>query len=74
VAANDGTGRLALQTLTGWLNISMSSAPTAWTLLLIVGVLKIIWSNSIKAADGFTKHLCSGITLVAAAAYIRCGH
>ena len=45
---------------------SLSSAAAAWSLLLIAGVLEIIWSSSMKASDGFTKPLFTGITLVAA--------
>jgi len=36
-------------------------------LLLLAGVLEIVWSVSMKASDGFTKHHFTAITLVAAA-------
>ncbi len=45
---------------------SLPSAATAWTLLLIAGVLEIVWSSSMKASEGFTKHLYTGITFLAA--------
>ena len=45
---------------------SLSSAASAWTLLLIAGVLEIVWSSSMKASEGFTKHFYTGITLAAA--------
>jgi quaternary ammonium compound-resistance protein SugE len=44
----------------------ISSASTAWAILLVAGLLEIIWSSSMKASEGFTKHLYTGITLVAA--------
>jgi quaternary ammonium compound-resistance protein SugE len=45
---------------------SFSSTPTAWSVLFIAGLLEIVWSGSMKASEGFTKHWYSGITLVAA--------
>ena len=45
---------------------SLSAATFAWTLLVIAGVLEIIWSSSMKASDGFTKPLYTGITLTSA--------
>jgi len=45
---------------------SLSAAGTAWTLLLIAGLLEILWSASMKASEGFTKHLFTGVTLIAA--------
>jgi quaternary ammonium compound-resistance protein SugE len=45
---------------------SLSVATSAWTLLLIAGALEIIWSSSMKASEGFTKPLHTGITLIAA--------
>jgi len=45
---------------------SLSAAASAWTLLLIAGVLEIIWSSSMKASEGFTKHFYTGITLATA--------
>ena len=45
---------------------SVSPAATAWALLLVAGLLEIVWSTSMKASDGFTRPLYTGITLVAA--------
>jgi quaternary ammonium compound-resistance protein SugE len=39
----------------------------AWVLLVIAGLLEIVWSISMKASHGFTKHHFTTITLVAAA-------
>src|SRR5215470_2667138 len=39
----------------------------AWVLLVVAGLLEIIWSVSMKASHGFTKHHFTAITLVAAA-------
>lgn len=44
----------------------MTTPSTAWALLLVVGLLEIVWSTSMKASEGFTRHLYTGITLVAA--------
>lgn len=44
----------------------MTTPSTAWALLLVAGLLEIVWSTSMKASEGFTKHLFTGITLVAA--------
>lgn len=38
----------------------------AWILLLFAGLLEIVWSVSMKASHGFTKHHYTAITLVAA--------
>ena len=38
----------------------------AWVLLLVAGLLEIVWSISMKASHGFTKHHFTAITLVAA--------
>ena len=38
----------------------------AWVLLLVAGLLEIVWSVSMKASDGFTKHQFTTVTLVAA--------
>ena len=38
----------------------------AWVLLLVAGLLEIVWSVSMKASHGFTKHHFTAITLVAA--------
>jgi len=43
------------------------SPSLTWVLLLLAGVLEIVWSVSMKASDGFTKHHFTAITLVAAA-------
>jgi len=45
---------------------SISAASTAWAILLVAGVLEIVWSSSMKASEGFTRHLYTGITFVAA--------
>jgi quaternary ammonium compound-resistance protein SugE len=45
---------------------SLSSPSMAWTLLVVAGLLEIVWSVSMKASEGFTRHLYTGITLVAA--------
>lgn len=42
------------------------STPTAWAILLVAGLLEIVWSSSMKASEGFTRHLYTGVTLVAA--------
>ena len=39
----------------------------AWMLLLVAGLLEIVWSLSMKASEGFTKHQFTTITLAAAA-------
>ena len=39
----------------------------AWLLLVIAGLLEIVWSVSMKASHGFTKHHFTAITFVAAA-------
>jgi quaternary ammonium compound-resistance protein SugE len=44
----------------------LSSAATAWPLLFVAGLLEVVWSVSMKASDGFSKGLYTGITLVAA--------
>jgi len=38
----------------------------AWMILVVAGLLEIVWSISMKASDGFTKHHFTAITLVAA--------
>jgi quaternary ammonium compound-resistance protein SugE len=38
----------------------------AWILLVVAGLLEIVWSISMKASHGFTKHHFTAITLVAA--------
>lgn len=39
----------------------------AWMLLAVAGLLEIVWSISMKASNGFTKHNFTAITLVTAA-------
>jgi quaternary ammonium compound-resistance protein SugE len=39
----------------------------AWVVLLVAGLLEIVWSISMKASQGFTKHNFTAVTLVAAA-------
>ena len=39
----------------------------AWLLLVVAGLLEIVWSLSMKASHGYTKHHFTAITLVAAA-------
>jgi quaternary ammonium compound-resistance protein SugE len=38
----------------------------AWLLLVVAGLLEIVWSVSMKASHGFTKHHYTAITFVAA--------
>ena len=38
----------------------------AWMLLLVAGMLEIVWSISMKASQGFTKHHFTSITVIAA--------
>jgi len=45
---------------------SISAASTAWAILLIAGLLEVVWATSMKASEGFTKHLYTGVTLVTA--------
>jgi quaternary ammonium compound-resistance protein SugE len=42
------------------------SPNVAWMLFLVAGVLEIVWSVSMKASQGFTKHNFTAITLSAA--------
>jgi quaternary ammonium compound-resistance protein SugE len=47
----------------------MSATPSpnlAWSLLVVAGLLEIVWSVSMKASHGFTRHRFTVITLVAA--------
>src|ERR1044072_1021493 len=39
----------------------------AWMLLLVAGLFEIVWSISMKASQGFTKHHFTAVTLIAAA-------
>lgn len=45
---------------------SISTAASAWVILLIAGLLEIVWASSMKASEGFTRHWYTGVTLVAA--------
>jgi len=38
----------------------------AWLLLAVAGLLEVVWSISMKASEGFTRHLYTAITLVTA--------
>lgn len=42
------------------------SPTTAWLLLIIAGLLEIVWSVSMKASAGFTRHYFTALTLAAA--------
>jgi quaternary ammonium compound-resistance protein SugE len=42
------------------------TSQSAWVLLLVAGLLEIVWTISMKASHGFTKHHYTAITLVAA--------
>ena len=46
---------------------AISSPGMAWLLLLIAGLLEIVWSVSMKASAGFTRHAFTVLTLVTAA-------
>jgi len=39
---------------------------SAWVILLIAGLLEIVWSISMRASQGFTKHHFTALTLVTA--------
>ncbi len=45
---------------------ALTSTSTAWALLFAAGLLEIVWSTSMKASDGFSRHLFTAVTLVAA--------
>jgi hypothetical protein len=49
------------------------SHTAAWLVLLAAGLLEVVWSVSMKASEGFTKPLLTGIT-IAAAWFSRRGH
>jgi quaternary ammonium compound-resistance protein SugE len=38
----------------------------AWLMLVLAGLLEIVWSLSMKASHGFTRHYFTALTLVAA--------
>ena len=46
--------------------LALSSPSTAWMILFVAGLLEVVWSVSMKASDGFTRGLYTGITLLAA--------
>lgn len=39
---------------------------SAWLLLLVAGILEVVWSVSMKASNGFTRHQFTAITFAAA--------
>jgi quaternary ammonium compound-resistance protein SugE len=45
---------------------SLSASSMAWVVLLLAGLLEIVWAASMKASEGFTRHLYTGVTFVAA--------
>jgi quaternary ammonium compound-resistance protein SugE len=47
------------------LQVSITSQ-TAWILLAAAGALEIVWSVSMKASEGFTRHHLTAVTFVAA--------
>lgn len=42
------------------------SPSVAWLILLVAGALEVVWSVSMKASDGFSRHVYTGLTLVTA--------
>ena len=52
--------------MTAMTAITTTATATAWALLLVAGLLEIVWSTSMKASDGFSKPLFTGLTLAAA--------
>ena len=42
--------------------MTLSNA-AAWLVLLAAGLLEVVWSVSMKASDGFTRPLLTGITI-----------
>ena len=44
----------------------------AWTWLIIAGLLEIAWAAGLKASQGFTKPLASGLTVLAMIASFWC--
>jgi quaternary ammonium compound-resistance protein SugE len=38
----------------------------AWLMLVFAGLLEVVWSVSMKASNGFTRHAFTAVTLVAA--------
>ena len=52
--------------------LALSSPSTAWMILFVAGLLEVVWSVSMKASDGFTRGLYTGITLLAAGVSFFC--
>ncbi len=46
--------------------IATNNPTFAWLMLILAGLLEIVWSVSMKASNGFTRHQFTAITLVAA--------
>jgi len=46
--------------------VASISPASAWIVLLAAGFLEIVWSVSMKASEGFTKHQYTAITIAAA--------
>ncbi len=44
-----------------------NNANVAWLILIVAGLLEVVWSVSMKASHGFTRHAFTAITLAAAA-------
>jgi len=43
-----------------------NNSNVAWSILILAGLLEIVWSISMKASNGFTRHAFTAITLAAA--------
>lgn len=43
----------------------MQSDATAWTILLIAGLLEVGWAIGLKTTQGFTRPLATGLTVAA---------
>jgi quaternary ammonium compound-resistance protein SugE len=46
----------------------MNNANPAWLTVILAGLLEIVWSVSMKASNGFTRHTFTALTLGAACA------
>lgn len=46
------------------------STATAWSMLLVAGVLDVLWALSMKYADGYTRLGWSSLSLVLLAAFV----
>ena len=42
------------------------SHTTAWLVLLVAGLFEVVWSVSMKASEGFSRPLLTGITIATA--------